>query len=662
MTDDPDRSKSRPDRVRSGLAVVGSAVRTGISYLDAIVRRLLPGVIRRNYLLKFGLALIIIVLLITVVGVVAINQTTETLDEQVSDQLQTETGREVEEIRTWREQRSRWLNEISKTRAMQNEQTDPIGIYLQQEVQQNVPDDVRFVHFINRTTSEVLASDLRRVEGTVLRETGTPWATKQLTFETANDVFISDVYWNEGLPSIAFVTPVPERPDFALVAVTRSQHPITRLDEQRQDRFVTVVDSNSTIVMDSRGHQFVGREYSGEQSTAVVSRAQAGESAFLQQAPNQEQLDREYVAAFAPLEDPHGENNWVVITHAPEDEVYLVRTNIIRNLIVMLLISLIGLAVIGVVIAGGTVRSIDRLARTVKELEEGNLDVDFSTRREDEVGQLYDGFDSMRLSLQNRIEELSEAMESEEQMRKELAETNRDLKDQRVIISVLNRLLRHNLRNSLTSILLRVEQLADGMSDEQMEEVEQLFQVTERLMRRVEKSKAIEKIIDTEPENLGTVDATDVVRETVEIHREEFPEADISTTMPETAHVRGGEGISFVVDNLLENALEHNNQAESSVWVTVRTVTEDGTQWVELLVEDDGPGIPQMEIEVLEKKEETPLEHSSGIGLWLINWLVDHLRGELQFEDREPRGSRVSVRFPLVDETTAQSATASSTV
>jgi signal transduction histidine kinase len=661
MTDDPDRSDSHSDRVRSSLGVVRSRFRTGVGYVDAMVRRLLPGFIRRNYLLKFGLALMIIVLLITVVGIVAINQTTETLDEQVSDQLQTETEREVEEIRTWREQRSRWLNEISKTRAMQNDQTDPIGIYLQQEVQQNVPDDVRFVHFINRTTTEVLASDLRRVEETVLQESGTPWATKQLTFQTANDVFVSEVYRNEGIPSIAFVTPVPERPNFALVAISRAQHPITRLEEQRQDRFITAVDSNGTIVMDSRGHQFVGQEYSGERAGDVISRGQAGESAFLRKAPNQEQLDRDYVAAFAPLEEPQGENNWVVITHAPEEEVYLVRTNIIRNLIVMLLISLIGLAVIGVVIAGGTVRSIDRLARNVEELEEGNLDVELSTRREDEIGQLYDGFDSMRQTLQNRIEELSEAMETEEQMRKELAETNRDLKDQRVIISVLNRLLRHNLRNSMTSILLRIEQLSDEVPEEQMEEIERLFQVTERLMRRVEKSKAIEKIIETEPEKLATVDVTEIVGETVEIHREEFSEAEISTTLPETVYVRGGEGVSFVVDNLLENALEHNDQDEPRAWVTVQTVTEDGQQWVELLVEDDGPGIPQMEIEVLEKEEETPLQHGSGIGLWLINWLVDHMKGELYFEDRDPRGSRIRVRFPVVDEATAEVSTASST-
>jgi signal transduction histidine kinase len=66
-------------------------------------------------------------------------------------------------------------------------------------------------------------------------------------------------------------------------------------------------------------------------------------------------------------------------------------------------------------------------------------------------------------------------------------------------------------------------------------------------------------------------------------------------------------------------------------------------------VADDGPGIPEMEIEVLESGEETPLAHSSGIGLWLVNWLTDHLNGQISFENREPRGSIVTVRLPKPD-------------
>jgi signal transduction histidine kinase len=70
------------------------------------------------------------------------------------------------------------------------------------------------------------------------------------------------------------------------------------------------------------------------------------------------------------------------------------------------------------------------------------------------------------------------------------------------------------------------------------------------------------------------------------------------------------------------------------------------SEFVEITVADDGPGIPDIELDVLAENQETPLKHGSGLGLWLIDWLVDHLDGELTFESREPRGTIVTVRLP----------------
>jgi signal transduction histidine kinase len=63
-------------------------------------------------------------------------------------------------------------------------------------------------------------------------------------------------------------------------------------------------------------------------------------------------------------------------------------------------------------------------------------------------------------------------------------------------------------------------------------------------------------------------------------------------------------------------------------------------------VRDDGPGIPEQERSVLLEGTETPLRHGSGLGLWLVYWGVVRLGGDLQFREREPRGSTVAVRLP----------------
>jgi len=73
-----------------------------------------------------------------------------------------------------------------------------------------------------------------------------------------------------------------------------------------------------------------------------------------------------------------------------------------------------------------------------------------------------------------------------------------------------------------------------------------------------------------------------------------------------------------------------------------------GTSGVEIVVEDDGPGIPDHQVAVLEEGAETPLLHGNGIGLWLVHWAVGTLRGDVEFE-RIPDGSRVRIRVPTLD-------------
>lgn len=64
-----------------------------------------------------------------------------------------------------------------------------------------------------------------------------------------------------------------------------------------------------------------------------------------------------------------------------------------------------------------------------------------------------------------------------------------------------------------------------------------------------------------------------------------------------------------------------------------------------MIVEDDGPGIPDLETQPIDRSEETSLEHANGTGLWLVKWIVDASDGALSFE-RTAGGTRVVIEFP----------------
>jgi sensor histidine kinase regulating citrate/malate metabolism len=69
--------------------------------------------------------------------------------------------------------------------------------------------------------------------------------------------------------------------------------------------------------------------------------------------------------------------------------------------------------------------------------------------------------------------------------------------------------------------------------------------------------------------------------------------------------------------------------------------------WVDVHVEDDGPGVPGSERDVVVGDAAiTQLQHGSGIGLWMTRWLVGVFDGELVIEDNDPRGTVVTLRLP----------------
>ncbi|OYR82678.1 hypothetical protein DJ71_11565, partial [Halorubrum sp. E3] len=74
----------------------------------------------------------------------------------------------------------------------------------------------------------------------------------------------------------------------------------------------------------------------------------------------------------------------------------------------------------------------------------------------------------------------------------------------------------------------------------------------------------------------------------------------------------------------------------------------DGDARFVLTVEDDGPGIPDHEVDAVESGRETALEHGSGLGLWVVAWGAAAVGADVEYADREPRGTRVTVSVPVV--------------
>ncbi|SDY69500.1 histidine kinase N-terminal 7TM domain-containing protein [Halopenitus persicus] len=247
-------------------------------------------------------------------------------------------------------------------------------------------------------------------------------------------------------------------------------------------------------------------------------------------------------------------------------------------------------------------------------------------------------------------------------------------------LEVLNRILRHNLRNDAGVVHGYAELLVDRVDEDDRRMADAIERRAGALAALGEKARTVETLIDGEPSRRLSVD--DLVRSAVADvrNRDRIDTADVDLSVTVNGRANGGtdgspedeasggtdgsskdeangviEGefreatLTAAVTNLVENAIRHHDgngseRPDGAPWVRV-TVALDGDDVV-VTVADDGPGIPDHELETIAAGEETALEHGSGLGLWIVHWASDALGGTITYTDRSPRGTRAELRLP----------------
>jgi signal transduction histidine kinase len=194
---------------------------------------------------------------------------------------------------------------------------------------------------------------------------------------------------------------------------------------------------------------------------------------------------------------------------------------------------------------------------------------------------------------------------------------------------VLNRVLRHDVRNRLTVMLGHLSEL-ERKTDAR--DTERLRAAIEGLVTTTEKVREVDAALGSNPPPRRPVDVVPALRERLDALERDHPEATVQSDLPETAMVQADWLFGYVLDNLLENAVVHND-SPPTVTVTVRA--EGRT--VTLRIADDGPPIPETELDVFEERTETPMSHSKGVGLWLVIWVVERYGGEVSLRRTEAR-------------------------
>jgi signal transduction histidine kinase len=227
--------------------------------------------------------------------------------------------------------------------------------------------------------------------------------------------------------------------------------------------------------------------------------------------------------------------------------------------------------------------------------------------------------------------------------------TARDVTDQHHFEQrrqVMNRILRHDLRNDMNVVVGHAEMLSDHDDRTVSSHAETIRKKALSLVNLGDKVRTIDKQLHGVDRDLRQINISQILREEIDTVHEEYPTVIIRSRIEELS-ILGNPLIRIAISNLLNNSIEHNdnNAPEIEVELSHRPDTER----VELEIRDNGPGIPEGEKRAITNEGETPLEHISGLGLWLVKWIVDGMDGTLSITENSPRGTIVTLSFPAAE-------------
>ncbi|VTT88078.1 putative light- and oxygen-sensing transcription regulator [Halorubrum sp. DM2] len=192
-------------------------------------------------------------------------------------------------------------------------------------------------------------------------------------------------------------------------------------------------------------------------------------------------------------------------------------------------------------------------------------------------------------------------------------------------LSVLNRVIRHNLRNETTVLGGHASLVAEGVDDPDLREsAEKVAHSAAVIGGLAEDAKRLQAAFERRPGERTPVDVDSVVEDAADAAREAG--AETVAVDVDAGPALADDRLATAVEELATNAVEHG---ASEVALSARE--RDGD--VEIAVSDDGPGIHESESRVITGPDpETQLEHASGLGLWIVRATADAFGGWLSIE------------------------------
>lgn len=220
--------------------------------------------------------------------------------------------------------------------------------------------------------------------------------------------------------------------------------------------------------------------------------------------------------------------------------------------------------------------------------------------------------------------------------------------------SEVARRLAHEVKNPLTPIRLSAERLRFKLMDRlQPEDAAMLDRSTRTIMAQVDALKDLVNAFGDyakEPAlNRQYLGLDKLVTDVLELYQDMEKPNKVSLDLDSgDSRILADPGrLRQLLHNLLQNAQEAlQGKNNPSIEVRTRVVDIDDKRWVQMQVEDNGPGVNMDIIDQPFEPYLTTKKGGTGLGLAICRKIVQEHGGRIELENIEPNGARATVFFP----------------
>lgn len=382
------------------------------------------------------------------------------------------------------------------------------------------------------------------------------------------------------------------------------------------------------------------------------------------------------LSAYQPL--TFGDKTWALLAEFAEEEVFRLDNHLRQVVLRITGISAFVVAVLGFFIARSIAQPLANLAETATNIANGDLELNATIDRKDEIGMLAEAFNKMTAQLRQSISDLQERAKELEQKNLQLEEVDK-LKDEFLANTS------HELRTPLNGIIGLAESLIDGVTGNLLPQTKtnlgMIVSSGKRLANLVNdildfsKLKQQSLTLQNKPIYISTL--TGLVLSLSKPLLGSKPLALINNVDTDLPRVKADENrVQQIMYNLVGNAIKFTESGEVTVSAKViatepvikheqaaktqhkdqQTADMGVKQYLAITVSDTGIGIPADKQEKIFKSFEqadgsTAREYGgTGLGLAVTKQLVELHGGQIWVESQVGHGTQFTFTLPLADD------------